>query len=77
MSIKKEKEKDINNYDQNVREIFSEEMDQIASKFMFDVLNGKSFNEEEMKEEMKSKFNTLKYSAIRELKKRKNGKIEF
>lgn len=71
------KEKDIKEYDQNVREIFSEEMEQIASKFMANLLNGKPFNEEEMKSEMKSKFDTLKYSAIRELKARKNGKIDF
>ncbi len=71
------KEKDNNEYDENVREIFSEDMETIASRFILDILNGKPFNEEEMKAEMKSKFNTLKFSAIRELKGRKNGKIEF
>ncbi len=71
------KEKNNNEYDQNVREIFSEEMEQIASKFMADLINGKPYNEEEMKSEMKSKFDTLKYSAMREIKARKNGKIDF
>ena len=71
------KEKDKIEYDENVRQIFSEEMDQIASKFMADLLNGKPYNEEEMKSEMKTKFDTLKYSAIRERKSRKNGKIDF
>ena len=75
MSTKKEN--DNKEYDENVRQIFSEEMEQIATKFMSDVLNGKPFNEEELKAEMKSKFDTLKYSAIRELKGRKNGKIDF
>ena len=71
------KEKDNKEYDENVRQIFSEEMEQMMSKCMSDILNGKPFNEEETKAEMKSKFDTLKYSAIRELKSRKNGKIEF
>lgn len=75
MSANKEKEN--TEYDENVRQIFSEEMEQIAAKAMRDILSGKPFNEEEMKADMQNKFNILKYSAIRERKGRKNGKIDF
>jgi hypothetical protein len=66
-----------NDYEKNIREIFSEDIENIASKFMKDILSGKPFNEEEMKSQMKHEFDKLKFSAIREIKNRKNGKIDF